>query len=55
MCSVLLPRFTRVIELLELKEDGQGDREFEEQLSQNLEKEKIVLKEHVKVFKFGKE
>lgn len=34
ICGVPLPRF---IELLELKQDGQDDREFEEQLSQNVE------------------
>lgn len=37
ICGVPLPRFTGVIELLELKQDGQDDREFEEQLSQNVE------------------
>lgn len=44
ICGVPLPRFTRVLELLELKEeDGQDDRESEEQLSQNVESGKRKL------------
>ena len=47
MCGVLLPHFTRITELLELKEeDGQDDRQSEEQLSQNIESGKRKLEEH---------